>query len=353
MRIFNANVGDHSTGNAGPDAIEQDLDNLYRDKADKTEVLTKDNTIPYTPTQNYHPATKMYVDTFAVEQAGNVFINNTNIESVNTEIVNSDNAQLMNSWTKDLLVETLNTNFEDFVIGSRVDNGAALGNTKLTRDYLKTEKEGISFKHQELSLVAVDYKINNQQVYYTTVRGTNAYKFLSIINPILIAGTWKADVYYKPHRIIKGEDNNYYYVLETYSPNGYKTFANALPHLVLTTEEQHKVKVKTIVSEQEKANIQFQDVSGIKEVLLTLGLGDGILDKSAKAEIYKGVNGLEVNYYKSNTGEKMNLKLDDTGIHSNIPIYNSSGIVRNIIVTDQEPNASMGNVNDIILKKKV
>ena len=41
MRIFNANVGDESTGNAGPDAIEQDLDNLYRYKADKTEVLTK------------------------------------------------------------------------------------------------------------------------------------------------------------------------------------------------------------------------------------------------------------------------------------------------------------------------
>lgn len=349
MRIFNANVGDESTGNAGPDAIEQDLDNLFNNKVWKEDVLTKDNTVPYTPTQNYHPATKTYVDTFAVEQAGNVFVNNTNIESVNTEIVNSDNAQLMNSWTKDLLVETINTNFEDFVIGSRVDNGAALGNTKLTRDYLKTEKEGISFKHQALSLAAVDYKINNQQVYYTTVRGTNAYKFLSIINPILIAGIWKADVYYKPHRIIKGEDNKYYYVLGTYSTNGYKTFANALPYLVLTTEEQHKVKVKTIVSEQEKANIKFQDVGGTKEVLMTLGIGDGILDYSGKAEIYKSTTGLEFNYYKSNTGEKMNIKLDDAGIHANNPIYSTNN-VRNIITTSDTPDVSMGNVNDIILK---
>ena len=32
-RIFNADVGDESVGNAGPDAIEQDLDNLYQNKA--------------------------------------------------------------------------------------------------------------------------------------------------------------------------------------------------------------------------------------------------------------------------------------------------------------------------------
>ena len=28
QRIFSANVGDSSVGNAGPDAIEQDIDNL-------------------------------------------------------------------------------------------------------------------------------------------------------------------------------------------------------------------------------------------------------------------------------------------------------------------------------------
>ena len=35
-------------------------------KADKSNVLEKDNTTSYTPTANYHPATKLYVDSVAV-----------------------------------------------------------------------------------------------------------------------------------------------------------------------------------------------------------------------------------------------------------------------------------------------
>ena len=66
-RIFNADVGDDSVGNAGPDAIEQDLDNLYENKAWKKDVLTKSNTIDYIPTHDYHPATKKYIDTKATE----------------------------------------------------------------------------------------------------------------------------------------------------------------------------------------------------------------------------------------------------------------------------------------------
>lgn len=35
---------------------------VVQSKANKTNVLEKDNTTPYTPTQDYHPATKVYVD---------------------------------------------------------------------------------------------------------------------------------------------------------------------------------------------------------------------------------------------------------------------------------------------------
>lgn len=42
---------------------------LWNDKADKTNVLEKDNTTAYTPTQQYHPATKEYVDAFSLPDA--------------------------------------------------------------------------------------------------------------------------------------------------------------------------------------------------------------------------------------------------------------------------------------------
>ena len=87
MRIFNANVGDESTGNAGPDAIEQDLDNLYRYKADKTEVLTKNNTTEYIPTHDYHPTTKKYTDIKATETTQAI---NSSLNLINEDISELD-----------------------------------------------------------------------------------------------------------------------------------------------------------------------------------------------------------------------------------------------------------------------
>lgn len=83
---------------------------------------------------------------------------------------------------------------------------------------------------------------------------------------------------------------------------------------------------------------------------IVLGQGDGLTDKSAKAEIYKGQTGLELNYYKSNTEELRQLILSDDGIKAKIPVYNTNGIVRNIIVTTDEPDVSMGNINDVIIQ---
>jgi len=66
-RIFNADVGQDSVGNAGPDALEQDLENLYTNKAWKDEVLTLTNTAVFTPTQDYHPMTKKFMEAYATE----------------------------------------------------------------------------------------------------------------------------------------------------------------------------------------------------------------------------------------------------------------------------------------------
>ena len=47
---------------------------------------------------------------------------------------------------------------------------------------------------------------------------------------------------------------------------------------------------------------------------IILGAGDGVTDNSAKAVIFKGQTGLEINYYKSGTGELRQIKLGDDGV---------------------------------------
>jgi len=85
---------------------------------------------------------------------------------------------------------------------------------------------------------------------------------------------------------------------------------------------------------------------------IILGVGDVTGANHGKAEIYKGQTGLEINYFKSNTGETRSLLIDDTGIHSAIAEYKAEANIRNIIVTNQTPDTSMGNINDVILKLK-
>lgn len=103
-------------------------------------------------------------------------------------------------------------------------------------------------------------------------------------------------------------------------------------------------------TEQIKMQIMFENISDTYVPKIILGVGDGTGSNHAKAEIYKGQTGLEINYFKSNTGEKRSVLVDDTGIHSTIAEYKTGGNIRNIIVTDQTPDASMGSVNDVIFK---
>lgn len=69
-----------------------------------------------------------------------------------------------------------------------------------------------------------------------------------------------------------------------------------------------------VYNEQIKAEFGFENTNGVYVPKITLGLGDGVTSNSAKAEIYKGQTGLEINYYRSNTGELRQIKLADDGI---------------------------------------
>ncbi len=52
---------------AGEGTVAQALAGLAQDKADRGNVLEKDNAAAYTPSQPYHPATKQYVDNLQFE----------------------------------------------------------------------------------------------------------------------------------------------------------------------------------------------------------------------------------------------------------------------------------------------
>ena len=115
-RIFNADVGQDSVGNAGPDALEQDLDNLYTNKAWKDDVLTKTNTTAFIPTQDYHPMTKKFMEAYATEN----FMKITIYDTTKNGIV--DNAEKVNGHTVELDVPT-NALFTDTVTSINGNTG--------------------------------------------------------------------------------------------------------------------------------------------------------------------------------------------------------------------------------------
>ncbi len=61
QRIFSANVGDSSVGNAGPDAIEQDIDNLL---ANDQELLGQINDLDANKADEEHEHTKSDITDF-------------------------------------------------------------------------------------------------------------------------------------------------------------------------------------------------------------------------------------------------------------------------------------------------
>lgn len=65
--------------------VNQINETLVKTKADKNNVLEKDNTTAYTPTSNYHPTTKKYVD--------DINTNLTNIKADKSNVLEKDNTE--------------------------------------------------------------------------------------------------------------------------------------------------------------------------------------------------------------------------------------------------------------------
>ena len=64
---LSADGGADKIGTAGGKSILEDLQELKNEKANTADILTKSNETPYTPTADYHPATKKYVDQIQLE----------------------------------------------------------------------------------------------------------------------------------------------------------------------------------------------------------------------------------------------------------------------------------------------
>lgn len=85
-----------------------------------------------------------------------------------------------------------------------------------------------------------------------------------------------------------------------------------------TTLEETDYPVMIYVYEElVKAEFAFESDGTNYVPKITLGTGDGVTGNSAKAEIYKGQSGFELNYYKSNTGELRQIRLDNDGVFIN------------------------------------
>ena len=94
---------------------------------------------------------------------------------------------------------------------------------------------------------------------------------------------------------------------------------------VLTDDDKVSVTFETtsypvyvyVYNELVKAEYSFVYDEDNYTPTITLGTGDGILEKSAKGEIFKDTEGLHINYYRNNTGELRRVFLNDDGVNIN------------------------------------
>jgi hypothetical protein len=95
-------------------------------------------------------------------------------------------------------------------------------------------------------------------------------------------------------------NNDLYWIDDTFKG----TTTNVTEYPVLIYEYLEHIKMQ----------ILFVNINDNYVPKIILGVGDGTGENHAKAEIYKGQTGLEINYYKSNTGDIRQIKLSDDGI---------------------------------------
>ena len=166
-------------------------------KADKTNVLEKDNTTAYTPTADYHPSTKKYIDDVAATNATNISTNATNISTnatnistnainISTNATDIDNLEALRVTTMptasadnvgktiQYLGDTISSNISIFEISPNISGVTIIKETfekkyDLSGDYRFIYSIGdTTWKIETIPVILADYGIS---VYGTPVNG--------------------------------------------------------------------------------------------------------------------------------------------------------------------------------------
>jgi len=204
-RIFDADVGMDSVGNAGPDALEQDLDNLYDNKAWLKDVLAKNNTTEYIPTHNYNPSTKKYTDDKTAENTAAVnSALNTMSQSIGNIINTLNDLDIDAKVDKDNVLELDNeteyTPAGDYNPATKkyVDDAVVLLNEKITNSFETGTYEGTIEPSEEIildfnpSMVVIQNSLSPTS--YTIIRGYDCKDSETVLGQITETGFTVFDV---------------------------------------------------------------------------------------------------------------------------------------------------------------
>ena len=101
---------------------------------------------------------------------------------------------------------------------------------------------------------------------------------------------------------------------------------------VVTLDETNHPVMVYVYSEP----VVFQTSATAGQIEMIFGQGDGVLENSSKAFIRKTTTGLELIYYRSNTGEERKISLDDVGTNINNLIIENR--------TDDPTSPSVGQI---------
>jgi len=121
-------------------------------------------------------------------------------------------------------------------------------------------------------------------------------------------------------------------------------------HAGTTLEETDYPVIIYVYTEYIKMDIGFEFDGENQTPQIILGTGDGVLDNSAKSIIRKVTTGLELNHYKSNTGELRQIRLVDDGVFINGVRYE----LTSLNIASNSFQASYGDVvQNAVLTKDV
>ncbi|MDO4721450.1 MAG: phage tail spike protein [Peptostreptococcaceae bacterium] len=216
------------------------------------------------------------------------------------KVIDVETAHILNAWIRNMLVENLETNFADMNPES----------TEPTRNYISAKEMTLDFITETLGDELEDYKVEEDQIYYTAIGShPEAKKYLTITDP----GT-----FYKKDETLTDEENE----------QKKKEFI-----------EKFKVKRRKVLSKASKLKIAFEKVPGTDNIfpMITFGQGDGT-EHGQKCFWYKDTQGFVMKYYKTND-TFVEISLSSKGAVVINEDATGSGQLRNIHIGTAEPQA--------------